>query len=69
MAMYDEESPFGPLPRPAISRHEIGQLLEVLSVSELRERVDALQAEIARLERQIAAKEASRQAADAFFKS
>lgn len=68
MATFDEESPFGPLPRPATTLHEIGQMLDLLSVAELRERVDMLRREVTRLETQIAAKEASRHAADAFFK-
>lgn len=68
MAKFDEESPFGTLPRPSISHHEIGQMLDLLSISELQERVDMLRAEMRRLEAHIAAKEASRHAADAFFK-
>ena len=68
MAKFDEESPFGSLPRPATTLHEIGQMLELLSVSELRERVEMLKREVTRLETQIAGKEASRHAADAFFK-
>lgn len=53
--------------RPRTS-HEIGQDLSLLSVDELDERIAALQAEIARLEAARHAKEASRRAADAFFK-
>ena len=68
MAKFDEESPFGTLPRPATTLHEIGQMLDLLSVSELRERVEMLRSEVSRLETQISAKEASRHAADAFFK-
>jgi len=48
--------------------HEIGQDLSLLSVEELAERIDALKAEIARLEASIAAKRASRSSADQFFK-
>jgi uncharacterized small protein (DUF1192 family) len=48
--------------------HEIGQDLTLLSVTELRERIELLQAEIARLEADIARKQATRSAADIFFK-
>lgn len=57
----------GLTPKPP-QRHEIGELLDALSVEELRSRIGALRDEIARLEAAAAAKEASRQAADAFFK-
>jgi uncharacterized small protein (DUF1192 family) len=52
--------------RPAA--HEIGQPLGLLSVAELDERVEALRAEIARLEAARAAKQAASAAADAFFR-
>ncbi|KAA2241229.1 DUF1192 domain-containing protein [Salinarimonas soli] len=55
-------------PRPKLA-HEIGQELSLLSVHELDERMAALQAEIERLQAAKEAKEASRQAADSFFKS
>jgi uncharacterized small protein (DUF1192 family) len=48
--------------------HELGQDLALLSVEELAERIAALAAEIARLETALAAKKASRAAADQFFK-
>jgi uncharacterized small protein (DUF1192 family) len=48
--------------------HEIGQDLSLLSVEELVERIAALRAEISRLETVMAAKQASRAAADQFFK-
>ena len=48
--------------------HEIGQDLSLLSVEELAERIEALKAEVARLEATIAAKRASRSSADQFFK-
>lgn len=48
--------------------HELGEDLSLLSVAELRERVDALKAEIERLEGVIRSKEASKNAADTFFK-
>ncbi len=48
--------------------HEIGQDLTLLSVSELTERVALLKDEIARLEANMAGKQASKSAADQFFK-
>ena len=55
-------------PRKKIT-HEIGQDLALLSVGELNERVALLKEEIARLEAAAASKQASRSAADKFFKS
>jgi uncharacterized small protein (DUF1192 family) len=49
--------------------HEIGQDLALLSLVELNERIEVLQDEIARLEAARAKKQASRSAADQFFKS
>jgi uncharacterized small protein (DUF1192 family) len=54
--------------RPRKKAHELGEDLALLSVGELRERVEALQAEIVRLETAIRSKEASKSAADTFFK-
>jgi uncharacterized small protein (DUF1192 family) len=54
-------------PKKKIS-HEIGQDLTLLSVAELNERIALLKDEIARLEADIAKKQASRSAADLFFK-
>ena len=68
MALFDETDPFGKPPK-APTQHEIGQLLDSLSVHELEERIDLLRAEITRLEEMKVKKQASRQAADAFFKS
>jgi uncharacterized small protein (DUF1192 family) len=48
--------------------HEIGQDLTLLSVAELTERVALLNQEIARLEANMATKQASKSAADRFFK-
>ena len=48
--------------------HEIGQDLTLLSVKELDERVALLTEEIARLEADKVKKQASRSAADQFFK-
>jgi uncharacterized small protein (DUF1192 family) len=48
--------------------HEIGQDLTLLSVGELTERIGLLKDEIARLEANMATKQASKSAADLFFK-
>ena len=48
--------------------HEIGQELALLSVRELTERIGLLKEEIARLEADMAKKQATRSAADQFFK-
>ena len=63
----DEEELFAPKKAPA--RHELGQPLDALSLDELSERIELLQAEIARLEAAREKKSASRAAADAFFKT
>lgn len=63
MAADDEERP-----RKKIT-HEIGQDLGLLSVGELTERIALLQGEIDRLQAAAALKQASRSAADKFFKS
>lgn len=48
--------------------HEIGQDLALLSVGELAERVAMLKDEIARIEANMSSKQASKSAADLFFK-
>ncbi len=48
--------------------HEIGQDLTLFSVGELSERVALLKEEITRLEANMATKQASKSAADLFFK-
>ena len=68
MADIDEDAVFG-AKRPKPPVHEIGQLLDDLSAPELAERIEALKKEIARLEGAIKAREATRNAASAFFKS
>ena len=55
-------------PPKAPERHVMGEPLDRLSVEELRSRILLLREEITRLEAAATAKEASRQAADAFFK-
>ncbi len=67
MAALDEESVFGQKRKPP-SAHEIGQTIDDLSAPELRERIDVLRAEIARLEMAIEARHATRSVADAAFK-
>jgi uncharacterized small protein (DUF1192 family) len=48
--------------------HDIGQDLALLSVRELTERIALMREEIARLEADIVKKQATRSAADQFFK-
>ncbi len=55
------------LPKKKIT-HELGQELALLSVGELAERVGLLKNEISRIEAEIARKQASKSAADMFFK-
>ena len=55
-------------PRKKIT-HEIGQELALLSLGELNARIALLTEEIDRLQAAAASKEASRSAADKFFKS
>jgi len=65
--MFDDEN------QPRVPKggvvHRIGEPLDTMSLKELAERIAALQGEIARLEAVVAAKQASKQAADSFFKS
>jgi uncharacterized small protein (DUF1192 family) len=68
MAAIDEDALFG-AKRPKPPTHEIGQALDDLSQPELAERIETLKQEIARLEGAIKAREATRNAASAFFKS
>ena len=65
--MFDDENQ----PRQAKGGaiHQIGEPLDALSLKELAERIDTLRGEIARLEAVVGAKQASKQAADSFFKS
>ena len=67
MAAFDDESGFGAKPKPPLA-HEIGQNLDALSAPELAERIALLRSEIARLEKAIEAREATRAAADSVFK-
>lgn len=61
MAFIDDDRP---AKKP---RHEIGQDLSLLSVDELRQRIEDLRAEIARLEAELASKGTTRSAAEALF--
>lgn len=54
--------------KPAPVAHTIGEDLARLSVEELEHRISALKTEITRLEQAITTKNASRLAADQFFK-
>lgn len=47
----------------------LGENLDLLSVAELEQRVAALETEIQRVKAMIATKQASKSAADAFFRS
>jgi uncharacterized small protein (DUF1192 family) len=55
-------------PRPEIT-HELGQDLSLLSVDDIEARIAALAAEIERLKADAVKKQASRDAANAFFKT
>ena len=48
--------------------HEVGMVLDTLSVSELEQRIAQLEGEIARLKAAIAARDDTRKAAEAAFK-
>jgi uncharacterized small protein (DUF1192 family) len=67
MASFEEEAAFGAPPaKPAA--HVIGEAIDTLSAPELAERIELCRREIERLEAATAAREATRVAADAFFK-
>lgn len=67
MAAFDEESLFG-APKPKPAAHVIGENVDTLSAPELAERIALCRREIERLETAKAAREATKAAADAFFK-
>ncbi len=48
--------------------HEVGMLIDTMSVEELTERIGLLKEEIARLERAVAARQKVRTEADSLFK-
>jgi uncharacterized small protein (DUF1192 family) len=62
MSLFDEDKPVRKL------SHEIGSDISLLSVDELKARIAILQAEIARLDVEIAAKSSSRNVAESLFK-
>jgi len=63
MSFFDEERP------QKKTVHEIGQDLSLLSVGELKERIELLKSEIARLEAESAKKASGRAAAEGLFRS
>lgn len=62
MAVFEDDKPKRKL------AHELGQDLSLLSVGDLAERVELLKSEIARLEADMAGKNASKLAANSLFK-
>ena len=62
MALFDDE------PRKKPKPHEIGQDLSLLSVGDLTERIGLLHAEIERLEADLQARGATKNAAEALFR-
>ena len=60
--MFDDDLPKKP------KGHELGMVLDAMSVEELNDRIGLLEAEIERLKAAIALKRKSKSAADAFFK-
>lgn len=59
--MFDEE-----IKKP--KGHEVGMIIDTMSVEELHERINLLEVEIERLKATIEARGATRKAADAAFK-
>lgn len=66
--MAIDDDPFGAAPARKPAGHEVGSDISILSETEIEERVELLGAEIERLRGVLAAKRASRQAAENFFK-
>jgi uncharacterized small protein (DUF1192 family) len=62
MTFLDDDRPKKPVTA------QPGEILDTLSVEELKARIGLYRAEIVRLEREIEAKEKSRRAADSFFR-
>jgi len=67
MAGFDDEGFCAPPAKPPV--HAIGQPIDDLSAPELAERIALLKPEIERLERAIVDRNATRNAAAAFFRS
>jgi len=66
--MDEDEAKAFPVKSLGASAHRVGEALDSLSVEELGERIEALKAEILRLENVRAAKQQSLSAAAALFK-
>jgi uncharacterized small protein (DUF1192 family) len=62
MGIFDEE------PVNVPRKHEIGQDLSLLSVDELRSRIEMLREEIARIEAELSSKGETKAAAEALFR-
>lgn len=62
MAIFHDE------PRKKKQTHEVGQDLALLSVGELKERIDLLRGEIVRIETELGAKDSTKSAAEALFR-
>ena len=60
--MFEDEEPKKP------KAHEVGMLLDTLSIEELRDRIGLLEGEIVRLQAAIEAKQKSKSAAASVFK-
>lgn len=60
---------FDDLPQKKPLGITVGESLDLLSMSELEQRVEALEAETSRVKAAITAKKASKNAADAFFRN
>ena len=69
MGRLEDDDPFATAPRKAQAAHIIGEPLDAMSVAELDDRLALLRREIVRLEEARVLREATRKAADAFFKS
>jgi uncharacterized small protein (DUF1192 family) len=63
MSILDDDRPKKPV------AHEIGSDLSMLSIDELKTRINLLQAEIARIEAESVNKASGRKAAENFFRS
>ncbi|PSJ59296.1 DUF1192 domain-containing protein [Pseudaminobacter soli (ex Li et al. 2025)] len=62
MALFDDE------PKKKPTAYVVGQDLSLMSVAELRQRIDELKAEIGRLETELKSKDATKSAAEALFR-
>ena len=60
--MFDDDQ----IKRP--KAHEVGMVIDTMSIEELNERIDILKAEISRLEAAIGARQKTRSEAESLFK-